>query len=131
MTTVNEVIPMYIKLRDRIEEIEKRHKDELAPLEKGLKTLDAWLLQELDRNGVNNMAVKDVGTVLKVKQHKVSVSDWDATWQWITVNERYDLLNHAVNKTGVVAWVEETGAPPPGVNYSAEYVAQVRRARGT
>lgn len=131
MPTVNEVVPAYIKLRDQIKAIEEQHKAQLAPLKQHLQVMDTWLLGELARAGIDNMAVRGVGTVIKKVQHRVSVGDWSLTWPWLSENERFDLLNQAVNKTGVVEYVHQYGVPPPGVNYSAEFTVEVQRARGT
>ncbi|MDE2022523.1 MAG: hypothetical protein KGI71_06465 [Patescibacteria group bacterium] len=131
MTTIAEVVPLYVKLRDRIRETEARHKAELVPLKEKKDVLDAWLLAELDKQKLQSVNVSGAGTVFKKKVVKVSVADWESTWKWIVDNGRYDMLNHAVNKTTVVAYVEEHQAPPPGVSYSAAFEVEVNRARGT
>jgi len=59
----------------------------------------------------------------------VSVADWQVTWAWIEANQRYDILNHAVNKTVVEAIVEDTKIPPPGVNYAVTMGIGYNRAR--
>jgi hypothetical protein len=131
MATMAEVVPLYVRLRDRIKELEAEHKKELTPLKEKKDELDAWLLAELDRQKLQSVNVAGCGTVFKKKVVKVAVGDWDTAWNWMRENQRFDMLNHAVNKTAVVAYVEEHQAPPPGVSYSAMFDVEVNRARGT
>ena len=131
MATLAEVVPTYIKLRDLIDEKERKHKEELKPLKEKLDFLDGWLLGELSSRGEDSVAVRNVGTVFRKKETRCSVADWGAVFPWIQEHERWDMLNHAVNKTTVTAYVEENQEPPPGVNYSTAWTVQVNRARGT
>jgi hypothetical protein len=131
MAQVSEVVPAYIKLRDHIDELEREHKEKLKPLKEKLEYMDTWLLGELEKRGEDSIAIRGVGTVFKKKETRCSVADWGAVFPWVQANERWDMLNHAVNKTTVTAYVDEHGEPPPGVNYTAAWTVQINRARGT
>lgn len=131
MATISEVVPLYIKLRDKIEQVEKEQKETLKPLKAKLEMLDGWLLGELTRRGEQSVHIKDIGTVFVKRQSSCSVADWDATFAWLSANNRWDMLNHAVNKTVVAAYVETEKEAPPGVKFDTFLGVQVNRERGT
>lgn len=131
MATVSEVIQTHLKLRDYIDERQKALDEEMKPLKHKLQVMENWLHAELDREGLQNFSVKDVGVAFKKKASTCTVGDWDATLTFILDGEHYDMLNHAVNKTAVEEWIETNKAPPPGVNYSAFMKLHVQRARAT
>ena len=128
---IADVIPKYIALRDHIKSLEQQHKEQLKPLKEKLEFLDSWMLGELDRRGEDSVAVRGVGTVFRKTESRCSVADWEVVWGWMESNQRFDMLNHAVNKTTVAEHVKETGSPPPGVNYTSTFTVEVNRARGT
>jgi hypothetical protein len=131
MATTEEVITAMFRLRSKIDEVKTKHKAEIAELEKPLSKMSNFILALLEEQGMQNINIAGVGTVYKKRFVSVSVGDWDATWEYINKHQRWDLLNHAVNKTVVEAIVEETKVPPPGVNYAASIDLGFNRARGT
>ena len=131
MATTAEVVTAMFKLRDRISQRKDEQKKEIAELEAPLARMSNYILAQLNQQGLQNMNVEGVGTVYKKRFVSASVADWEATWEYITKHNRYDLLTHAVNKTVVEAIVEETQTPPPGVNYAASIDLGFNRARGT
>jgi hypothetical protein len=55
------------------------------------------------------------------------VADWDALLSFIKAEGAYDMLNKAVNKSAVRAYLDETNKLPPGVNYSTTITVSVRK----
>jgi hypothetical protein len=131
MATTAEVVTAMFKLREIISTTKDKHKKEIAELEAPLARMSNFILSRLDAEGLQNMNVEGVGTVYKKRFVTCSVADWDVVWEYIQKHERYDMLNHAVNKTVVEAIVDETQTPPPGVNYAASIDLGFNRARGT
>ena len=131
MATTEEVITAMFKLRGKIDETKAKHKAEIAALEAPLNKMSNFILARLEEQGEQSINIKGIGTVFKKRFVSVSVADWDVVWEFINKHERWDLLNHAVNKTVVEAIVEETKTVPPGVNYAASIDLGFNRARGT
>jgi hypothetical protein len=131
MATTSEVIIAMFKLREKIDEIKRQQKIVVAELEAPLAKMSNFILAKLEEDGLQNMKVDGVGTVFKKKFVSVTVADWDTVWEYINNHGRFDLLNHAVNKTVVEAIVEETKQVPPGVNYAASIDLGFNRARGS
>ena len=118
---------LFLKVRDKIEAMESEHKEAIAKPKAQLETLKAALLNTLDEAGVQNMKIPGVGTMFKKKVTNVKVSEWDKSLEWLIANQRWDALERRMNKTVVLAILEESGAPPPGVEVSSIYDATVQR----
>jgi hypothetical protein len=133
MATMEQVVEVYIKLRDEIDKREDAHKEELKPLKARLDGLGSALLGHLTSTGVDNVSIKGVGTVLKQRVISCSVGDKEGFWNWLeeSPERRLEFLNISANKTAVTKMADSTGELPPGVKYSVSVEAQVRRARGT
>ncbi len=125
-TKVNQVVAAYVKLRDQKDEIKRRHKEELAPLNENMTKLERWLQKQLLDEGVESMKT-DAGTAFLQTSSSVTVRDWPATLAWIQDNDEWSLLEARVNKTAVKDFLESTGEVPPGVNYSEDIETRVRR----
>lgn len=131
MATANDVLSLYVRLRDEIERRDEIHKAEMKPLKDKLEMLNTQLLGYLNESGVDNIAIKGVATAYKKTVVSVSVADWPTTLKWIQDNEMWDALDAGINKTFTKAYVEKNQAAPPGVKYSTAIDVGVRRANGT
>lgn len=123
--TVKEVIALYRELRERKEQIEASIKDKVAGIREDMNSLEAWLLEQAEVSGVRSFATT-AGTAYIATQDSASVADWDKVLAHAIENENFDLLTHGVNKTAVRGFIEENGAPPPGVNFSSRRTINVR-----
>jgi hypothetical protein len=130
MATIAEIIKARMDVASKIAVEEAAFKDRMGPAYALQQRLETAVLAHLNENGIQNVKVDGVATAFKKRKVSVSVADWDVTWAWITKHERWDILNHAVNKTVVEAIHKDTGEIPPGVNYAAQVVVQFNRAPG-
>ena len=126
MATIEQAVAAYIRLRNEKGAIEKRHKEELAPLREKLERLEAWLLSMLNRQGVESTRT-DAGTAYKSVRTSAKVVDWEATLAFIQENELWHMLEHRVSKTAIEEYAEQTGAVPPGIDVVQELRVNVRR----
>lgn len=126
--TAAQLASAFLKCRDTIEEIEARHKLELAEPKKALATLKLGMLQTLDAAGAQNIKIPGVGTMFKKLDTATKVVDWETSLDWVRKEGRWDFLERRMNKTAVVAFAEENaGALPPGVSMTQSYDATVQR----
>jgi hypothetical protein len=124
---VNKRVEQFIALRDKIDEMKERHKQELAPLEDAKKLLEAWFLQYLQDNNLQN-AKTGAGTVSIRQDASATVADGEAFRLWIIENDAFQFADIRANKTTVREFVEKEGVPPPGVNFSIRQAIGCRRA---
>lgn len=123
--TVDGVIRVYIQLRERKAQLEAALKDKLTSLREDMSTLENWLLEQAEATGVKSFRT-DAGTAYITTQDSATVADWDLTLRHILDTENYDLLEKRVSKTVVRGFIEDHGAPPPGVNFSSRRAINVR-----
>jgi hypothetical protein len=121
-------IDQFVRLRDKIAEIKKRHKDELAPYNAALDQLAGMLLHHLTSIGTDTASARGVGTVYRTEKPKASIADSEAFRRHVIGSQDFDIVDWKANAPAVRAWIEENGGPPPGVNFSIEATVGVRRA---
>ena len=126
MTTA-QMIEKYLALRDKEAAIKKAHKDQLAPFGVAMARLEAYIHDDLNKAGGDSLKTA-AGTAYKTTQTSATVKDWPATFEFIRRNEAWDLLEHRVSKTAVLAVIEETQAPVPGVKITQETSLNIRRS---
>jgi len=127
--TVDKVVEAYIKTRDTISDIKREMEERMAELEKVQEKRAQWLDAKLREVGVENIR-SEHGTVYYAKKESVRVADWDKVLEHIVMNESWELLNKAVNKTAVLELMGEERdiRKMPGVNYTAVREITVRRS---
>lgn len=127
--TIGDAITRANEIRLRLDAEEQAFKDKMKRPKEYLGSLSNLIHEWLNANGLQNMKGVDGSLAFKAKKVSVSVADWAVVWADMVANNRYHFLNHAVNKTEVTAYVEETGSPPPGVNYTVTEELQFRQPR--
>lgn len=127
MPTVKAVIDGYIRLRDHRDEVKRRHKDELTPINEKMQTMENWLLGELTKNNTDSMTAKGVGTVFKSVRTSSKINDWDETLPFILENNLEHMLERRVSKTALEEYIEANGESLPGVSISREIIVNIRR----
>lgn len=120
-------VAQYIKLRDKIKEIETKHKEELKPYKDTLEKLNAVILQHLTQVGGESIRTS-AGTAYVTEKKSATLADPQAFMEYVIGNEAWDLLDRKANVTAVTDFISEYKAPPPGVNYSSTFVVGVRRS---
>lgn len=126
--TVDTVVSKYIALRDKRSELKKAYEAEDAKYKEAMEKCEAWLLLQCNTLGVDNLAVKGVGTAIKGKDMKVSCKDWPAFHAWVMANHQLDMFERRISRATVKAFMEDhEGAIPPGLDVIFEQVVTVRR----
>src|SRR6476469_5383457 len=113
--TAAQMVEQYIKLRDKKDELKKKHAEQLAKFTEVMGQLEGQLMLEFERAGVDSMSC-EAGTAYTSTTTSATVKHWSETLKYIQENEAWDLLEARVSKTAAVAIVEESGQPIPGVN---------------
>jgi len=123
--TPAEMTKRYLQLRERIKQIEDKHKAELAPYLDMKFQLETALLDHLNQNGLDSTKCSD-GTAFKSTVTSVTVRDWPATLGYIRKHNLWDLLEARVSKSAAVEIITDTKTPIPGVEITQATVLRVR-----
>ncbi len=156
--TVEQAVAQYVKLRDKKAELAAKHKDELKPFSDALETIEGFLLDKLNAEGVESFKTPE-GTAFKARTASVSMSDpvefksfvlapavtaieayFTAAGFELEENDKTHLLtilqeqplwsvtDFRAAKKGVQEYVEEHQSPVPGVSVTPVLNINVRRA---
>ncbi len=125
---IKDAVSAYMKLRAQKDALETQIESKVKEIKGKMDKLEAWLKVQMDAQGLTSVK-SDAGTAFLTTTDYATVESWDATLQFIREHDAYDLLNKAVNKTAVRAYIEQNKAVPPGVNYGTRLEVSVRKPR--
>lgn len=125
--SIDELVDQYVRLRDKIKEVEDAHKEKLKNAKEHLETLNNTLLERLNKLGGESVKTKH-GTVYRTTKRSASIVDGDTFRQFVIGNEAFDLVDWRANANAVDDFIKDQKAPPPGVNFSTHYTVGVRRS---
>lgn len=122
----DDVIEMYVSVRDRKSELTAKYKADAAKFDAVLEKIEAMILQQFEKMGTDSVKTAH-GTAYKSTRTSAQVADWDVALEFIKENQLWHLLERRVAKAGVEEYQRETGEYPPGLNMRSEVVVNVRR----
>lgn len=117
----------YVELRDKIDELDRQHKDAKAELKAKMVLLENWFTAKATEEGLNDIKT-DFGTAYWSTHHSATVASREDFFNFCREHEAWDLLEARASKTAVKSFIEAEGAPPPGVNFNSVSVFNFRRA---
>lgn len=115
-----------MKLRDQRAVTEAEVKERVDAIKAKMTKLEAYLKEQMDAQGLTSFK-SDYGTAFLTTTDFANVADWDAVLGFIRENDAYDMLEKRVSKNAVRAYMEQTKAVPPGVNYGTKLDVNIRK----
>ena len=125
--SLEETTRIYLKIRDAIEEMEDRHKEELKALKEQFEVVGNHLLNFC--NDLNLDSVKTpVGTISRRVTSRYWTNDWNSMYQVIRDHDAFNLLEQRIHQGNMKQFIQEhPEAFPPGLNADRKYTVQVRK----
>lgn len=126
---IEQLVSMYVKLRDRKDDLERAHKDKLAAINAGMEKLEAIFMTHMKQQGLTSLPT-NAGVPYQNRVTSVTIADKLAFKNWLMEDqERIDaFLDFKANKPAVVAFRDAHDDLPPGLNYREEIVVRVRKS---
>lgn len=121
------LVEQYVRLRDTLKKADEDHKEKTKAARDYRDKLEAKLLAKLNDAGGESVKTRE-GTVYRTTRRNATVADGDTFRKFIIEQEAFDLVDWRANAPAIADFIEEEGAPPPGVNFSTAYTVGVRRA---
>lgn len=121
----DKAISEYINLRTKVEKIQAKAKLEAAEFKKQMQMLEHWMTLKADKEGLKNITTPH-GTGYWSVHKRASVANPEEFLNYVIGSQRWDLMEKRASKIAVAQEVEDTGSPPPGINYSTIKVFNVR-----
>jgi len=129
MADVATYIGKYVQLRDKVKEIQEKHKAELAPYKAAMEQLEGYFLNSLTALGTDSIASHTYGTVYRNVKNSATLFDADAFRRHVIGSEAWDLADIRANAPAVQEFMNEhDGQAPPGVTFSQFTTVGIRRA---
>lgn len=116
----------FIALRDKMEALDKAHTLTMKPYREAKAKLEGLMMAHLDASNCDSVKTS-AGTFYRSVQASATVADGNEFQRWVIGGGRWDIIDWRANKTAIKQLVDETGMPPPGVNYSTHIALGVRR----
>ena len=131
MTTVtptpDELVRVYIKIRQTIREKEAEHKAQIADMKEDFERVGIELLDHCKNNNVKSV-VTEFGTFYRVVRTKYWTNDWAAMYKFIHENDAAHVLDKRININAMEEFLEHNPETlPVGLHSEKAYTIQVRK----
>ena len=125
----NQLVKVYIKIRDAKERLFKQHEEELEKLEQQLDTVEQELLAICKATGQDGGKTES-GSFTRTVKTRYWTSDWDSMYQFIKDHDAPELLERRIHQGNFKEFLQENpDTMPQGMNVDARYSITVRRAK--
>lgn len=124
---MSELVAKYIQLRDKKAEYKAEYDTKVAKIEEVLDKIEAKFLQVFEESGMDSVKT-EAGTAYKSTKVSVTTGDKDAFMEFVRTNDEWPLLEVRPSKAAVEQYREQHDDLPPGINWRAEQVVNIRRS---
>jgi len=124
----NQLVKVYIKIRDAKEIKKKEMETAIAELDAQLETVEQELLEICKTTGQNG-GKTDYGSFTRSVKTRYWPSDWDSVYQFIREHDVPQLLERRIHQGNFKEFLEvNPDKLPTGMNVESKYSITVRRA---
>lgn len=125
----NQLVKVYIKIRDAKDRLVKQHEDELEKLEQQLDVVEQELLAICKATGQDGGKTES-GSFTRTVKTRYWTSDWDSMYQFIKDHDAPELLERRVHQGNFKEFLQDNpDKMPQGMNVDSRYSITVRRAK--
>jgi hypothetical protein len=124
---IDELVSIYLKIRNAIEAKEEQHKAEIQELKDQFEVVGNKLLDICNEQNLDSIRTP-VGTVSRRVSSRYWTSDWDSMYQFIQENDAPFLLEQRIHNSNMRQFLEENPDKfPAGLQNERKYAVQVRK----
>lgn len=117
----------YLAAKKDMEALDREFKERKAKVREKLVVLENWFTAKAQEDGLASVKT-NCGTAYWSTHHSATVASREDFFSFCKKNDAWDLLEARASKTAVKSYIEASGEPPPGVNFSAVNVFNFRKA---
>lgn len=127
--TVDQIVEVYIKIRDARDEERRKAEAIDADFEAQLDVLEQQMLEVCKTTGATSLKTPH-GTVMRTVKSRYWTNDWEKFYQFMFDNHLPDLLEKRIHQTNMKQFLEENpDLLPLGLNVDSEHSITVRRSK--
>jgi phage-related tail fiber protein len=124
----DKAVEKYLAFRNEIDEIEREAKVKVAAIKQKMSMLETWVTLKAEQEGLKTVPTQN-GTAYWSTHHSCSVAEPSIFFDYVRDNQAWDLIEKRASKLAVKSFIDESGNPPPGVNFSSYRVFNVRQTK--
>jgi hypothetical protein len=125
--TIEEMVGIYIKIRNKIEETEERHKSELEKIREEYDIVSQHLLGICNEQNLDSIKTP-AGTVSRTVSTRYWASDWEQMYSFIRDHDAPQLLERRIHNGNMKQFLEENpDTLPIGLQADSRYTIRVRK----
>lgn len=129
VTDLDRLVSVYIKIRDKKNELAATFAEQEKELEGKLDKVKQALLEHCKATGTESVKTAS-GTFWRTQRKRFWTSYLEAMNRFIVENEAVDLLEKRIHQGNMKEFLEENpDVLPPGLNADSEYSITVRRKK--
>jgi hypothetical protein len=127
--TVDQIVEVYIKIRDARDEARKEADKIEADFESQLEVLEQQMLDVCKSTGATSLKTPH-GTVIQSVKKRYWTNDWEKFYAFMFEHNIPELLERRIHQTNIKQFLEENpDMLPLGLNVEAEHSITVRRSK--
>jgi hypothetical protein len=127
--TVDQIVEVYIKIRDARDEARKEADRIEADFESQLDVLEQQMLDVCKSTGATSLKTPH-GTVMQSVKKRYWTNDWEKFYAFMFEHNIPELLERRIHQTNIKQFLEENpDMLPLGLNVEAEHSITVRRSK--
>tara|TARA_R110000824_G_scaffold22757_3_gene82845 strand:+ start:113 stop:496 length:384 start_codon:yes stop_codon:yes gene_type:complete len=123
----NEIVKIYVKIRDKKDEVKRKLGEQVALLDADLKVIEEELQERLKAAGATSVKTPN-GTVYSTIKSKVWTDNWDSFYKFIEARGLFDLLERRIHQSNIKSFLDDNPDDiPEGLNIESIKTVTVRR----
>ena len=120
----------FTAVRREIDALEAAHKKTKAALTEKLQALERWFTAKAQEDGLDSVKTS-LGTGYWTTHYTAKVASREDFFKHCQDNDLWDMVESRASKLAVRSFIESTGSPPPGIDFSSIKVFNFRKAQVT
>ena len=125
----DELTKLYLKIRDKRDEITRQYEAQLKDIEEQLQIVADEMLELCKENGADSIKTP-AGTIMRSVATRYWTNDWDSMYTFIEENNAIGVLEKRIHQGNMKQFLEDNPDKfPPGMLVDSKYKIVVRRSR--
>jgi hypothetical protein len=127
--SVDELVTVYIKIRDARDAARKQADEIDADFEEQLDVINQQILEICKETGADSIKTKH-GTAIRTIKSRYWTNDWERFYDFMFEHNVPELLERRIHQTNIKQFLEENpDLLPAGLNVDSAYSITVRRSK--
>jgi hypothetical protein len=120
---------IYIKIRDKRDELKRNFEEEYAKLGEQLDVLSSEMLELCKENNADSIKTP-AGTIMRRVETRFWTNDWDSFYDFVNEEDAFGLFEKRIHQGNMKQFLEENpDKMPKGLMSDSKYKITVRRSK--